>query len=152
MAELMKNVPAGMGGAMGGGFGGRQGGGSNMERYRDEQKEFKTRGFSLQVVMDHRRIPQLLVALSNCEHWPITVLRMHEADYKDEDLVAGDGESSMSGRMSMPSGSNMRRGMGPGPMSGGPGMSGRSGGILAPPRSAPGGRSGGEGGEDFSAA
>jgi hypothetical protein len=71
----------------------------NMERYRDEQKEFKTRGFSLQVVMDHRRIPDLLVALSNCEHWPINVLRMHEADYKDEDLVPGDGESTMGGRM-----------------------------------------------------
>jgi hypothetical protein len=98
MTDMMKSMSATM---MGGGLGGRQGGGTNMERYRDEQKEFKTRGFSLQVVMDHRRIPELLVALSNCEHWPINVLRVHEADYKDEDLVPGDGESPAGGR-SMP--------------------------------------------------
>jgi hypothetical protein len=95
MVDMMKSMSS----TMGGGFGSRQGGGTNMERYRDEQKEFKTRGFSLQVVMDHRRIPELLVALSNSKHWPINVLRVHEADYKDEDLVPGDGDSPAGGRM-----------------------------------------------------
>lgn len=74
-----------------GGDGGRRGGGStNMDRYRDNQKEFNTRGFSLQVVMDLRHVPDLLVALSNCEGWPVNILRVHEADYKDEDLATLD--------------------------------------------------------------
>ncbi len=61
-----------------------------MDRYRDDQPEFKTRGFTLQVVMDLRNVPDLLVALSNCEGWPVNILRLHEADYKDEDLVVVD--------------------------------------------------------------
>jgi hypothetical protein len=153
MADMMKGMPSMMGPSGMGGLGGRQSGGTNMERYRDEQKEFKTRGFSLQVVMDHRRIPDLLVALSNCEAWPINVLRVHEADYKDEDLVATDGESPMTGRMSGPS-SMMRRGGG---------MSGPAAGMLGPemmrgigrsgaPKAGIGLRSGDEGGDAYGGA
>src|SRR6185312_20536 len=122
--DMMKSMPSAM---LGGGFGSRQGGGTNMERYRDEQKEFKTRGFSLQVVMDHRRIPQLLVELSNCANWPINVLRVHEADYKDEDLVPGDSESPAGGRM-MP---GMGMGYG-GPRAGGHGAGPRAGHGASP--------------------
>jgi hypothetical protein len=155
MSEMMMRGMSGMGA----GLGGRQGGGTNMERYRDEQKEFKTRGFTLQVVMDHRRIPQLLVELSNCEHWPINVLRVHEADYKDEDLVPDDSESPAGGRMPMPSG------YGPRPGSSGMGGRGmnsemmmRSGMMKARGGSSIGARpqammrGGEEGGEGFSAA
>src|SRR5437588_210452 len=78
------------------------GGGWNMERYRNDEPEWKTRGFPLQVVMDHRRSPDLLVALSNCE-WPINVLGVHEADYKDEDLVrVAGGSGGGGGMMQMP--------------------------------------------------
>jgi len=111
-----------------GGFGGTRGGGSNMERYRDDQPEWKTRGFTLQVVMDHRRIPDLLVALSNCD-WPINILRIHEADYKDEDLVSADGSGAGSGMMPMP-GRSGGSPMGSRGMSG-PGLSGPPGGHAA---------------------
>ncbi len=161
-ADMMRAMSASMLGGGPGGMGGRQGGGTNMERYRDEQKEFKTRGFSLQVVMDHRRIPELLVALSNSEHWPINVLRVHEADYKDEDLVPGDDESPAGGRMpSMgfggPMGSGGSRG-GHGASSAGAGMNemmramNRGRGMM--PGARPPGmmRGGEEGGEGFSVA
>lgn len=70
---------------------------TGVDRYRDDQPEFKTRGFTLQLVMDLRSVPALLVALSNCEGWPVNILRVHEADYKDEDLVvvdAGGGDAA----------------------------------------------------------
>jgi hypothetical protein len=86
---------------------------SNMDRYRDDEKEFKTRGFSLQVVMDLRRVPDLLVELSNCEGWPINILRVHEADYKDEDLVIVDdggagGQGDFTPRTMAPGGAGIR--------------------------------------------
>src|SRR5262249_15653552 len=127
-----KGMPS-MAGAVSG-LGARQSGWSTTnERYRDDQKEFKTRGFSLQVVMDNHRIPDLLVALSNSPNWPINVLRAQEADYKDEDLIPADGEMSMGGRSSMSSPMSrggMSRGMSSDMMmrSGG----GRSGGASRP--------------------
>jgi hypothetical protein len=149
---MMKGMPSMMGGP--GGMGGRQSGGTNMERYRDEQKEFKTRGFSLQIVMDHRRIPDLLVALSNCESWPINVLRVHEADYKEEDLVSGEGDVPSGGRSPMPSGLGGRRGgaglgSAPGISDMSRGVGGRSG--ISGPRPSFGARGGAgdEGGEGF---
>lgn len=84
--------PAGPGPAMdrGGGLAGNRWSSPNMNRYCDEQKEWKTRGFSLEVVMDLQSVPDLLVALSNCKGWSINVLRVHEADRKDNDLIAPD--------------------------------------------------------------
>jgi hypothetical protein len=103
--------------------------------------------------MDHRRIPDLLVALANCEHWPINVLRVHEADYKDEDLVMGEGESPSTGRMSGPSAMSGRRGgaMTPGMLGGMAEMmrgAPRSGGLPTPKSS--GFRNADEGGEGYS--
>jgi hypothetical protein len=76
--------------SMGGGGGGSSSSSrwspSNMGRYRDDKPEFKTRGFYLEVIMDHRRVPELLVALANAD-WPINVLYVQEADFKDEDLA-----------------------------------------------------------------
>jgi translation initiation factor IF-2 len=100
-----------------------------MDRYCDDKKEWKTRGFSLEVIMDHRRIPDLLVALSNIEGWPVNILRVHVADYKDEDLVAAGvpgGDNSRMRGMMMP----------PTPDSRGPaaGHIGGKAGMGAPPR------------------
>jgi hypothetical protein len=75
--------------------------GSTTGRYRDEKPEFKTRGFYLEVVMDHRQIPELLASLVNAD-WPVNILRVQESDYKDENLsdagAGGEGLSSMGSR------------------------------------------------------
>ncbi len=87
----------GMGGMPAGGMGGSASGSrwspSNIGRYRDDKPEFKTRGFYLEVIMDHRRVPELLVALANAD-WPINVLRVQEADFRDEDLADASGADS----------------------------------------------------------
>jgi len=57
-----------------------------MQRYVAEREEWKTRGFYLEVTMDHRKVPDLLVALANAG-WPVRVMRVHQADSKPEDLV-----------------------------------------------------------------
>src|SRR5262249_42095642 len=51
--------------------GNNRGGGTGTNRYCDEKKEWRTRGFSLEVIMEHRQVPALLIALSNVEGWPI---------------------------------------------------------------------------------
>jgi len=83
---------------MGGGTGGTGGrwGGSTVGRYREEKPEWKTRGFYLEVIMDHRRVPDLLVALANAD-WPVNVLRVQMADYQDEDLADADGGGMLGG-------------------------------------------------------
>jgi hypothetical protein len=112
------------------GIGSSQVAGANMDRYCDDRKEWKTRGFSLEVIMDHRHIPQLLVELSNAEGWPINILRVHIADYKDEDVGATEGSgaemSRMRGAKMMPPTVNSR-----GPSAGHGG--GRAG-VGAPPK------------------
>jgi hypothetical protein len=97
---------------------------STMQRYREDKPEFRTRGFYLEVVMDHRRIPDLLTSLANAD-WPIAILRVQESDYKDEDLAeAGEGQ----GLASMGSGRSMGMGgMIGGRMGGGGGMLGMGG-------------------------
>jgi hypothetical protein len=76
--------------------------GRDKDRYRDDKKEWKTRGFHLEVIMDHRSVPDLLSALSNAD-WPITILRVQMSDYKDEDLTGTTGMAGMGG-MPMPAG------------------------------------------------
>jgi hypothetical protein len=105
--------------------------GSDKNRYRDEKPEWMTRGFHLEVVMDHRHVPELLTALSNAS-WPMTVLRIQMSDYRDEDLaVVGSGTSGMGGsaRGGM-SGMSSMRGM---PM----GAAGGSSGPIGSKSSAP---------------
>ncbi|MGE5194616.1 MAG: hypothetical protein ACM3U2_19155 [Deltaproteobacteria bacterium] len=116
MSEGIQGLSSGMGTS---GRSGR-GGGANINRYcEDKKKEWKTRGFSLEVVMDHRRVPDLLVELSNCPGWPINILRVHVADTQDEDLVRDDGGGGLGG-MGMAGGPPGGR-FGGGPM-GGPDM------------------------------
>jgi hypothetical protein len=88
--------------------GSNRGGASGTNRYCDEKKEWRTRGFSLEVIMEHRRVPDLLVALSNAEGWPINILRVHVADSSDGDLVGTEGASPAG---DMPTRSMMSPGM-----------------------------------------
>jgi hypothetical protein len=92
-----------MGGAS---SGNNRGGAAGTNRYCDEKKEWRTRGFSLEVIMDHREVPALLVELSNAAGWPINILRVHVADSSDGDLIPSEGASgnNMMTRSMMPSG------------------------------------------------
>jgi hypothetical protein len=95
------------------GSGTSRGGGANMNRYCDDKKkEWKTRGFSLEVVMDHRAVPDLLVELSNCPGWPINILRVNVADTQDEDLQREDGRGGMGMGMGIGGAGGLGRGMG----------------------------------------
>jgi len=114
--------------------GSSRGGGPGTNRYCDERKEWRTRGFSLEVIMDHRRVPDLLVALSNVEGWPINILRVHVADSSDGDLVGTEAGGASADTRSMMSG---MRGSGapPGPGAGHGG--GRGAAPSLPPMSRP---------------
>ncbi|MBS0265230.1 MAG: hypothetical protein JSS02_25075 [Planctomycetes bacterium] len=81
--------------AMGGGRGasGGQWSGFDKDRYRDDKKEWKTRGFYLEVTMVHRRVPELLTALNNGA-WPVTILRVQVSDCQNEDLPKVGGGSA----------------------------------------------------------
>ncbi len=60
-------------------------------RYIDDAEDlpFKTRGFYLKVVMDHRRLPQLLIVLSNM-NWVTRIERVHQVDYNREEIGSTD--------------------------------------------------------------
>jgi hypothetical protein len=102
--------PAGMMEAMAGGNRGGRNSSANMKRYVEEKTEWKTRGFYLEVIVDQRQVPQLLVELTNAE-WPIRITRVHQADLNDETLVGGGSAGGMPG---MPVGAGMGAGMGRG--------------------------------------
>lgn len=77
-----------------------------LDRYVDEDPAlpFKTRGFYLKVVIDHRKVPDLLVELTNCE-WPGQVLRVHQVSYNRDGAPPRPGGGSIArGRMGMPFG------------------------------------------------
>ncbi len=60
------------------GFGAAPGGTSAGRRYiEDEGKPFRTRGFYIKAVVDHRRVPDLLVEITNSE-WPLEIIRVHQ--------------------------------------------------------------------------
>src|SRR5262249_6040732 len=113
--------------------GASRGGGAGTNRYCDEKKEWRTRGFSLELIMDHRRVPDLLVAPSKMEGWPVNILRVHVADSSDGDLVGtetGTGPGPSSDMRAMMQGMRAAAGSGAPP---GPGPVGRG----APPSPAP---------------
>ena len=141
---------AGPGGAgAGGGPGammpgrGAGGGGSTVKkRYIDETPRFKTRGFYMELVLDHRTLPEFIAELSDSK-WPLRVIRVQQVDVDLADIGAdtalGAGGAAGAGRSGMgrPAGGGMGRpaggGMGagrtampraavsrpPGPMGGG---------------------------------
>ena len=85
-SDMMKSMMSNMGGGMGGSR--SMTSTANMKRYVEEKTEWKTRGFYLEVIMDQRHVPHLMVALTNAE-WPIRITRVHQADLNDETLASG---------------------------------------------------------------
>ncbi len=62
---------------------------SNYRRYVDDDAAapYKTRGFYLSVVMDHRRVPELIAALTanGKSDWPIEIVRVQVARMNSDD-------------------------------------------------------------------
>lgn len=78
---------------------------SNYRRYIDDDAAlpYKTRGFYLSVVMDHRRVPELIAALTanGKSDWPVEIVRVQVArlNSDDKDMGPETGGSSGSGPM-----------------------------------------------------
>lgn len=104
-----------MGGA--GGFSEEDGGGgggataeSNYRRYVDDDAAlpYKTRGFYLSVIMDHRRVPELIAALTanGKSDWPVEVVRVQVARLNSDDSE-GPVQGGMTGSMGLAGGAPM---------------------------------------------
>jgi hypothetical protein len=85
--------------------------GQKVDRYVEKKPEWKTRGFYLEVVMDHRKVPNLLVALTNAgEKWgfPIRIGRVHQADFREEDMIsAATGTGGLAGLQGIGAGGDL---------------------------------------------
>ena len=108
--------PMGGGGSpMGGGGGGPMGAGgpgggaaaggseaATPQKYYCEDSEFRrTRGFKLKLVVDHRKLPELLAAFSRSP-WPIEIVHVNQGPspttiYHPSEASAGDGGDPMGG-------------------------------------------------------
>ena len=103
---------AGQGGAMSsfGSAGALSGGASaapKARRYIDDDKAlpFRTRGFYMTLIMDHRKIPNLISELSASEKsaWPIEIIRVQVVRLNEDDL---EGRGGGGGGFSPGSGGN----------------------------------------------
>lgn len=68
-------------------------GGQARKRYIEEVARYKTRGFYMEVVMDHRVLPEFIGELSDSK-WPIKVIRVQQVDRDLSDIgetVVGSG-------------------------------------------------------------
>ncbi|MBI5757370.1 MAG: hypothetical protein HZA46_02485 [Planctomycetales bacterium] len=135
----MGSMPPGGGGVAAGpasGHGGGGGGGARgKNRYLEENSKYKIRGFYMSLTMDHRKLPDLLVELSNSP-WPIRVMRVQQADMHMQDLAAADGiggAGAGAGYSGIPGGFAAGGGFGaPNVRTGGAGpMPGEGGGVAA---------------------
>lgn len=99
-------------GAMMGGMGGQN---VARKRYIDDNDRYKTRGFYLEVVMDHRYLPEFISELSDSP-WPVKILRVQMVDRDLSDI----GSNTVGTYGSQP-------GMGGGMMAGGRGGMGAMG-------------------------
>ena len=131
--------PDGSGGAAGGGMpdmgsmagmmaGGAEGGmqpeaAAEVKRYVRETDQWKTRGFYMKAVIDHRKLPDVLAGLTSAK-WPIRITRVHQVDLLPDDLVDA-GATGGAGPMS---------GMAAGMPAGGPGGGGMGAGASGPPQ------------------
>lgn len=129
----------GSGGGGGGGFGGMSAASAETmpegdmgagaaatpaRRYIDDEDAlpYKTRGFYLSVIMDHRRVPQLIAELtaSNRSPWPVEIVRVQVSRINDDSPSSGGGMGGMmAGGMSGGglSGGGMSLGLGAGQFS-----------------------------------
>lgn len=123
--------PSGPGGPMAAyaSKGGVGGGSANVarKRYIEETPRYKTRGFYMEVVMDHRQLPEFISELSD-SGWPLRVIRVQAVD-RDLSDVGGGVVGLGAGGMSSP-GMGGRGGMMPGGRGGV--MPGGRGGVMPP--------------------
>ena len=88
--------------SMGGGAGAA--GSGKARRYVDDGEElpFRTRGFYLELVMNHESVP-ILIAQLTTSNWPVEILRVHQQDLYEDDIPGVNGGESGDG---MPAGRN----------------------------------------------
>lgn len=55
------------------------------KRYIKETDQYKTRGFYLKMVIDHRKLPEVIAGLTAAP-WPIRITRVHQVDLHPDDL------------------------------------------------------------------
>jgi len=82
------------------------------KRYIKETEQYKTRGFYLKMVIDHRKLPEVIAGLTAAP-WPIRITRVHQVDLHPDDLFdAGPSASGggFAGAPSMPAGSGFGAG------------------------------------------
>ena len=74
-------------------------GASTVKRYIEDEARFRTRGFYMTLVMDHRKIPALIAELSASEYsaWPAEVLRVQMVRLHDDDVGSGSGTPGFAG-------------------------------------------------------
>ena len=92
--------PMGAGGPMGSSASGGDASGGNGSlnplKYYCEDSDFaRTRGFKLKLVVDHRKVPELLAALSRSP-WPIEIIHVNQGPsdtilYRPSEVVASEG-------------------------------------------------------------
>ncbi len=102
---------------------------SDLKRYvdDDETRPFKQRGFYIKLVMDHRKVPELLTELMNSP-FPVEIVRVHQVWYTD----TGAGMTSGSGMAGQAfPGSGGTKGFGAFPAEGGVTATGESTSPLA---------------------
>ncbi len=68
------------------------------QRYIDyvENQPYKRRGFYIKLVMDHRKVPDLLAELMNSP-FPVEIIRVHQVWYSDSGNTSGGGGGLMAG-------------------------------------------------------
>lgn len=69
---------------------------TTVKRYLDftEGQAYKRRGFTIKLIMDHRKVPALIAELMNSP-FPVEIVRVHQAWYSD----SGSGTGGASGMM-----------------------------------------------------
>ncbi len=76
---------------------------SNYRRYVDDDESlpYRTRGFYLSVIMDHRRVPELIAALTanGKSDWPVEIVRVQVARINSDDSDMGQPGGTMAGGM-----------------------------------------------------
>lgn len=72
-------------GIEGGQFGAGAQAAAPKKRYIRETEQWKTRGFYLKMVIDHRKLPEVIAGLTAAP-WPIRITRVHQVDLHPEDL------------------------------------------------------------------
>ena len=106
----MGGGPGPMGGGPGPGAGGQFDQSASRKRYIEETKLFNTRGFYMEVVIDHRHVPEFLGELSDSP-WPLKIVRIQQVDRDLADIGSSTVGTSMGAAMGPSSGGAAALGM-----------------------------------------